>query len=110
MSAGSETPKRFSVAWLHQAQQQLLDIKQLALLANNSLRLHVAQQLKTIVRALEYVPIEWGEAIEDLSSLQLTTCIGFHERIAVNYGVHLETHTVFVRSIRLLPGHVLFNE
>lgn len=54
--------------------------------------------------------MEWGEAIEDLSSLQLTTCIGFRERIAVNYGVHLETHTVFVRSIRLLPGHVLYSE
>lgn len=110
MSSESQEPSKYRIEWLADALSQVRELKTRAIQDGRLASQHFALQLRTIMRALEFVPLEWGEAINDVSTLELTNCAGFHERIAVNYGVHQEHRIVFVRSIRILSGHPLSEE
>lgn len=107
MSAGEAPPSKFQVVWTAFSQKQLQAFKNQAMQFDPEIRKSFAAQLRIIQRALEYVPLEWGESLTDLPHLDLKVCIGFHERLAVNYGVNTEKKVVFVRSIRMLAGHFL---
>jgi len=107
MSSEANQPSCYQIAWLAQARQQLATFQSKALLENNSIKLHIAGQLKTILRALQYVPLEWSIVSEETPRLNFATCIGIHENIVVNYGVNQETRTVFVHSVQWRTGYCL---
>jgi len=105
MSSDSNQPSTYQIVWLVQARQQLGTFQSKALLENNFIKLHIAGQLKTILRALQYVPLEWSVSSEEMPGLDLATCIGIHENIVVNYGVNHKSRTVFVHSLQWLTRH-----
>jgi hypothetical protein len=107
MSACDSSPSKFRVVWMAQSQNQLLALKIKAMQCDLEIRSRFAGQLRIIQRAVEYVPLEWGETITEFSNMNLKVCIGFHEGLAINYAVNLGEKGVFVRSICLLSKHFL---
>ena len=107
MSSEGSQPSSYQIAWLAQARQQVDTFKLMAIVECNSIKLHIASQLKTILRALLYVPLEWSVSSEEIPLLNLTACIGIHENIVVNYGVNQESRMVFVHSLQWLTGYRL---
>jgi hypothetical protein len=107
MSSNSSQPSSYQIAWLAQARQQLGTFKSKAMMENNSIKLDIAGQLKTILRALQFVPLEWSVANEEKPQLNLTAGIVIHGNIVVNFGVNQESRTVFVHSLQWLTGYRL---
>ena len=53
-------------------------------------------------------PLEWGEPTHELKTAKMVVCLGFHDRVRVEYLVHPDTHEVFVTVIEPQPGHPLY--
>jgi hypothetical protein len=89
MSAGESLPSKFQVVWMAPCRNQLLALKEKAMQCDMEIRRSFAEGLRIIQRALEFVPVEWGETITELSYMDLQLCIGFHDGLAVHYGVNM---------------------
>lgn len=60
--------------------------------------------LKWVKEELERTPDEFGESREYYAAAALAARIGFARPLAVGFGVHEPSRTVFVRRFGLLPG------
>ena len=57
-------------------------------------------QLLEIQMQLTLHPFEFGEPVDYLRKLDLTRCLGFHQDLIINYGIHQEENVVFVTRLR----------
>lgn len=59
--------------------------------------------LRTMLNRLQSNPIEFGEELFDLRSLNLTVKIAVVLPIVVEFGLYTERRLVFIRTFRYLP-------
>jgi hypothetical protein len=61
-----------------------------------------------IERELQERPLEWGEPAFHVRSMALISCVGFRDRIRVDYSVHERNPVVYIRLFEPQLGHPLF--
>jgi hypothetical protein len=66
-------------------------------------REEVVTSMRRIFHQLSLVPLDVGEERETYEHLGLPMRITFHGPLIVRYGVHEESHTVFIESVRYSP-------
>lgn len=101
-------PIRYRVSLSHAVQLQLAVLNRRAVLFGHVERL--ADELRHIQEQFATVPKEWGEPKRTLRAMQTVLCVGFHDRIRVNYGVHETQPLVVIQQIVAQLGHPLHRD
>jgi hypothetical protein len=65
------------------------------------------ESLNHIEGRLSSAPTTWGDPLHQLPNLKLYVYRGLHNKFIVDYAVHEEARTVFVRQFRLMAGNPL---
>ena len=107
MSSSSDRPIPFKVIWSGTAIRQVGKLAGITKAEGRHQSLRFAHVLRSIERALTWIPLEYGEPVKELTSVNLQTCVCFAEEVVVNYGVNHSRKIVFVRDFRKMTRNRL---